>query len=377
MKAVHVAADTGAGALLRAATAAGHGPRLRELLDGGNEPARDDAELMLWAADYGAFEVINGRLDEHTTKPMLRIARRWIGADPVAELRRRLGDPGGVVRRGTVPVGDYAHVECVRVTAGDGRWAETRTAHPAIVTYIEQRLGIAGSCDELMARALTAGDPDSINWSQAREAVADKPDTEATLAWAATVLTGPGRDARLFAAEVAHALSFVPASCSGDVLALIRARLTAEPDATVLDSLIGAYAEYHGRGCPPEIVAHAAHPDPQVRRRVAGELCYALMDPASVEAGAGVLATLGADPDPSVRATALRVLRDHAYEQPATGRLIAARREDPDPGVRAEALAGAARGGDIAAVEELRRLGETDHRIAALATDAARWLRAR
>ena len=341
--------------LLRAATAAGHGTRVRDLLDNGwSDSARADVELMLWAADYGAFQVIHNRLEENTTKPMLRIARGWAGVDPIAELRRRLGDADAVVRRQTVPVDEYGHTECIRMTAADGRWAEVQTAHLAIVTYIEDSLGIGTTRDELMARALLDRDPYSINWSQPWLSVRNKPDAEATLRWATMVLTDPDPDARRFAAEVVQSLSIDQAPCPEEALAFLQTRLAVEPNADVLVILIGAFSDYHGPGDLPEIVAHAEHPDPLVRRRVATAFCYTLMEPGSVRAGADVLAKLGRDPDGRVRATALQVLRDYAFEHPVTGQLIAAGRDDPDPRVRVEALAGLARGGDTAAYEELR-----------------------
>ncbi len=198
----------GDSALLVAATAAGHGVRARALLDGGLwESARDDGELMLWAADYGAYQLIHHRLEEHTTKPMLDIARAWAGIDPVAELRRRLGDAGAVVDRRRVPIDDYDHTERVRVTAADGRWAEIQTAHLAIVTYIEERLGVGVPREELMARALVDRDPESVTWSESWITVTNRRDIGATVRWATEVLAGPDPDARLFAAEVLQALS--------------------------------------------------------------------------------------------------------------------------------------------------------------------------
>jgi hypothetical protein len=378
---VHPAGSaTGEGsALLRAAAAAGHGTRVRELLDNGwPDSAPEDTELMMWAADYGAYQVIHHRLDEYTTKPMLQIARGWIGVDPVAELRRRLGDATAVVQRQSVPVDDYDRTECIRVTAADGRWAEVQTAHRAIVTYIEKHLGIGASRDELMARALVDRDPESVNWIEAWLAVQDKPDAEATLRWATPVLADPDADARRFAAEVVHSLSIDQQPGRPDALAVLRARLAAEPDAGVLASLIGAFAEYHGPGHLPEVVAHAEHPDPLVRRRVAGELCFTVMEPGSAQAGADVLAELSRDTDGRVRAAALRVLRDYAFDHPVTRRLMTANRDDSDPGVRAEALAGLVRGGDTVAFQELRRLGHEAGEgspLATLADVAEHWLR--
>jgi hypothetical protein len=377
---VHPAASTvGEGnALLRAAAAAGHGTRVRELLDNGwSESAREDVALMLWAADYGAYQVIHNRLDEHTTEPMLRIARAWVGVDPIAELRRRLGDATAVVQRRRVRVDEYDHTECIRVTAADGRWAEVQTAHLAIVTYIEERLGIGASRDELMARALMDRDPDSVNWSESWRSVTSKQDVEGTLHWAGTVLTDADPDARRFAAEVVHLLAINQEDpWPEDIISVLHTRLSVEPDVGVLIHLIIAFSNYH-LGLPPEILVHAEHPNPRVRSQVAYEHYASLSGTRAVPEAVESLAKLAQDPDGRVRATALTTFRDHAFDHPVTKRLIAAGRDDSDPRVRVEALAGLARGGDTAAYAELRQLGDEAGKgsyLAMMADNAKGWL---
>jgi hypothetical protein len=360
-------AVTEGSALLRAAAAAGHGARVHELLGGAGSAGGEDAELLLWAADYGAVEVIRagfggpvgGRMDQaskDTAEAALRIARGWTGAEPEAELRRRLGGGSGTVERETVPVDDYERAGRIRVTAADGRWAEVQTAHPAIVTFLEDRLGHVVSRDELMARALADRDPGSANWSQSCCSVSQRPDAEATLRWATGLLAGRDPDVRRFAAAVVETLSFDQAPCRPETLAALRARLAAEPDAGVLNALIVAFANYRGAGDLPEVVAHAGHPDAQVRACVAIQLAGALMDPGSAPGAVEPLTTLGRDRDARVRAAALQTLRDYRFDHPAARELLAAGRDDPDPRVRLEALAGLARGGDAAAGAQLRRL---------------------
>jgi hypothetical protein len=364
-------------ALLRAATAAGHGTRVRELLDNGwPDSSRHDTELMLWAADYGAYEVIHNRLDEYTTKPMLRLARGWVGVDPVAELKRRLDDAHAVVQRQVVAVDGHESAECIRATSADGRWIQIQTAHLAIVTYIEELLGVGASLDELMARALVDRDPNSVNWIQSWHSATNRQNCVATTRWAMGVLVQPDARARLFAAEVLHALAVGSAPCRDEVLFLLRTRLTVESDADVLTRVITAFAEYNDLGLLPEIVAHADHPDPRVRRQVAEELCSALMSPASTQAGADLLATLARDRDGRVRASAIRVLRTHAFEHPMTGRAVAANRGDPDPYVRPEVLSALARAGDATACAELARLADEAQpgsQLAMMAYDAEHW----
>ena len=327
------------------------------------------------AADYGAHQVIFNRPDEHASEPMLQIARGWVGVDPVAELRRRLGDSGAVVQRQSVPVDEYDHTECIRVTAADGRWAEVQTAHLAIVTCIEQRLGVGASRDELMARALMDRDPDSVNWRQSWHSVTSKPDVEETLYWAGTVLTDADPDARRFAAEVVHLLALDQEDpWPEDVLSVLHTRLSVEPEPGVLVDLITAFQ------LPPrataEILVHAEHPDPRVRGQVAHQHYGSLSGTRAVPGAVESLAELARDSDGRVRATALSTFRDHAFDHPVTKRLIAAGRDDSRPSVRVEALAGLARGGDTAAYAELRRLddeaGEGSY-IAMMADNAEGW----
>jgi len=374
---------------VRAASAAGHGARVRDLV-GNDQPlvAGEDVELILWAADYGALHVLAYRLDAYLpsraesgsadpVRASLEIARGWMGAEPVAELRRRLADADAVAERDTVQADFHGEVDRVRVTAADGRWAEVQTAHPAIVTHLEVCAGIDTSRDQLMARALMDRDSDSVNWVESWYTVRNKPDAEATVRWAAGVLADPDPDARRFAAEVLHSLAIDPAPARAEALTILRSRLTAEPDAGVLVSLIAAGANYHGPGTLPEIVAHAGNPDPRVRRQVAQELGFALLDPASVPEGTGLLAELGVDPDGRVRVAALRALRSYAFDHPVTGQVVAANRDDPDPGVRPEVLMALSQGGDREACAELTRLGAEagqGSQLAMMAHDAKRWI---
>ena len=372
-----------------AAAAAGHGERVRELVDDDfPQVVGEDVELIVWAADYGAFQVLDTRLSEwlpgqadpvpeDAVRTALEIARGWTGVEVVAELRRRLGDANAVVHRDLVSLDYHGHAERVRVTAADGRWAEVQTAHPAIVTSLEKCLGIGASYEDLMARALVTRCSDSVNWHESWYSAISRPDAEATLRWATEVLPHRDADARRFAAEVVHSLAIDAAPSRDAALTTLRARVAAERDAGVLVSLVGALAEYHGSGFLPEIASFAAHPDPRVRRQVAEELCFALMDPGSLPTGVSFLAELGRDRDGSVRATALRALRDFAFDHPATGQLVADARDDTDPRVAPEVLLALARGGDTTAYEALRRLGEEAGEgsgLAMLAYDAARWI---
>ncbi|MFC5001892.1 HEAT repeat domain-containing protein [Dactylosporangium cerinum] len=380
-------------ALLHAAIVAGHGDIVRDVLDNRSWPTeetRDNIELLSWAADYGAYAVIHDllggylptwgdRASEGTVRTVLEIARSWVGVDPVAELRRRLGDEAAVVTRETVPVeGDLTHADRVRVTTADGRWAEVQTTHLGIVTYIEDRLGTVVSRDALLARALTNPDTDSVDWSQAWFSVGNMPDVEATYHWAAGLLADSDPEVRRFAAEVVAMLSRNEEPCREEALAILRARMPVEPNAEILSALIDAFGNYQLSGDMPEVEAHIGHPDPRVRRQVAEALINKVTDAASAARAIRLLTELGSDSSSQVRSTVVRVLRDHAPDSPVTRQLLASGRDDPDPEVRLEALAGLARYRDAPAYEQLRRLadeaGEDSHAWW-LAYDVERHLR--
>lgn len=246
------------------------------------------------------------------------------------------------------------------------------------MTHIDEDFAVSASLDELLARALRDRDPDSATWTQSWHSASSKPDVEATARWTTVVLLDPAPHARLFAAEVLHALATGPAPCRQEILPLLRSRLTAEPDAAVLASLLATFAEYQDLGLHPEIVAQAEHPDARVRRQVAEELCSALMDPGSLSEGADLLATLASDSDGRVRASAVRVLCAHAFDHPVTGQAIAVNRNDPDPHVRPEVLSALARSGDATACAELTRLAdeaEPGSQLALKSHNAEHWMR--
>jgi hypothetical protein len=297
-----------------------------------------DDELILRAAEQGAYEVIEARL-------------AWWQPDA------------------TVPVTRETRAAALEIAR-----AGATGAHQAIVTYLEESLGVLVARDELLARALTDRDPESANWDRQRFSLTRRLDARTSLRWAVDRLADPDPDVRRFAVDVALSMSFDDPPGQDEALAALRSRLPLEPDAGVLAALIGAFAEYQVSGEMPEIIAHSGHPDHRVRRAVAARMCHVLPAPIAT----AVLAVLGRDDDGQVRAIALRVIRDYLFDHPLTGELIAAGLEDPDHRVRLEALAGAARSGDAGAAAELWRLagqGGPDSPVAMMAEAADGWLR--
>ena len=137
----------GRGHALLAAAALGRQPELVQLLvEAGADPARPwpgVADPIVWAADHGAYEVLQAllaesrepfRKDSHHHRA-LAVARPWLELDPERELRRRLGvgRHGEVfVERELVGGVDFQPTATlVRVTTPDGQCAEVETSHRA------------------------------------------------------------------------------------------------------------------------------------------------------------------------------------------------------------------------------------------------------
>lgn len=383
-----LAGDEGS-ALLRAAAVAWHSDVVESLLDAGVDPARiwpDGVDPVCWAADHGASQVLQELLSgdlspwrkqvpEDTARTALEIARAWLHVDPELELRRRLGaleDESVVVECERVPVTDWGlHTTRIRVTAADGRRAEVQTAHRAIVTYLEGRLDVTASPDELLARALFHADPRSCDWSESQIVLTDQRVPEETFRWAAELVAHPSVDTRRFVTEVLHHLSFFERPFNAQALEVLRPRLRAEEDLIALDSVIGAFAEYTGRGDLTDLLPHARHPEPAIRRRVAGELVVAIGEPPQAayrpdpplipfDTPPSVVATLielASDVDGRTRANALGTLAESGIDTPAVRNLMTAHLTDDYPDARLEAAAGLALRQDPHGLKVLRQIG--------------------
>ncbi len=330
-------------ALLREAAVAGHAEMFELLLwlDADlNGAWCGDAEPVSWLAERGAWNALLAVLphsgspswwpssSESSLRAALSLARTWLSADPEQELRRRLavGDnPATVIERVRVPAwrwGGSAAMR-IRVRAADGRRDQVWTGHRAVVTLLEQRLGIVSSNDELVERAMHTADPHSWDYDQAQATITDRADHDGEVFdWLADRLAHPAVEHRLFAAQILHDLSFADRSFDARAADILADRICDEQDPAVLDSLIGAFAEYALRARPgtdlPEVLPHARHRDPLIRARVAMELVVAtgsrhnptLRDPAQPPPPAvlSTLVELAADPDTETRSQALHVL---------------------------------------------------------------------
>ncbi|MET9956574.1 ankyrin repeat domain-containing protein [Streptomyces sp. NPDC006339] len=379
----------------------GHTEVVRALLEAGAAPDRpgpDGLVPLTAAARRGSASAVRALLDHGAggtrgiLEEALAEARRWIGVDMAAVLRRGLVESGGVgdtyeavVRRVPEDGGVTVVVELLREDGAPSRGDERQTSHAAIATLLEGALGIRVPHEELADRALRCGASDRDDWTTAVAALADRADATvlaAATAWCAS----PSPLRRALAARVLAALP--PAVRTGAVPALRRlARETAAgsapgtlrpepgepaphtlgPQAGPANGLAGpaherelalavafALGECGDAGLVPELLAFARHPEAEVRRQVAASLTGLV--PVGDEQAVAVLVALSRDHDPRVRDWATLALAELPGDPPAVREALAARLADPDPDAAAEAARGLAIRQDPRAVEALARV---------------------
>ncbi|MFF1509877.1 ankyrin repeat domain-containing protein [Streptomyces sp. NPDC058326] len=338
----------------------GHTDTTRALLEHGADPDRrgpDGILPLVAAARRGSTGCVRALLDHGATakEAALREARRWIGADIAAELRRGLvaGNEGGqtyeaVVRRVREDGGVTVVVELLRENGAPGRGDDRQTGHAAIATLLEASLGLRTSSEELAARALRCGDPELDDWTTAVAELAGRADEEtfvAAAAWCA--YRDPLR--RALGARVLGALpGFAPSAVP------VLRRLAAEGAAQAREpalSVVSALGECADPAAVPELLAAADHPDAVVRRAVAGALAGIV--PAGHVEALGVLLALSRDGDARVRDWATLALAELPDDTPLVREGLAERLGDSDPETAAEAARGLAIRQDPRAVDAL------------------------
>ncbi|GGU89222.1 hypothetical protein GCM10010275_27020 [Streptomyces litmocidini] len=348
----------------------GHADTARVLLEHGADPDRpgpDGILPLVAAARRGSTGCVRALLDHGAgaREAALREARRWIGVDIAAELRRGLvaGNEGGqtyeaAVRRIREDGGITVVVELLREDGAPGRGDDRGTGHAAIATLLEAALGLRTPHEELAARALRRGDPELDDWTTAVAELAGRADEETFVAaagWCA--YRDPLR--RALGARVLGALpGFGPSAVP------VLRRLAAEavpPAREPLLSAVLALGECADAAAVPELLAAAGHPDAVVRRAVAAALAGIV--PAGHVEALGVLLTLSRDGDPRVRDWATLALAELPDDTPLVREGLAERLGDSDPETAAEAARGLAIRQDPRAVDALASIladGEAD-----------------
>ncbi|MFI8964640.1 ankyrin repeat domain-containing protein [Streptomyces sp. NPDC053493] len=389
----------------------GHTSTARALLEAGADPHRpgpDGLAPLVAAARRGSPSCVTGLLDhgaggdEVILGQALAEARRWIGVDLAAVLRRGLVESGGagetyeaVVRRVPEDGGTTVIVELLREDGAPGRGDERQTGHAAVATLLEGALGLRVPHEELAGRALRCGDPGQDDWTTAVAALAARAD-ETVLAAATAWCEHPDPLRRALGAQL---LAAAPGFRTGAVPVLRRlarreatrgtgggpaereARSgadggTAERGATrgagggpaerettsgagggpaePAASVVAALGVCADGSAVPELLAFAGHPDAEVRRRVAEAL--AGLVPAGHGEAVGVLVALSRDHDPRVRDWATLALGELPDDTPVVREALAARLADPDPETAAEAARGLTLRQDPRAVDALTRV---------------------
>ncbi|MFE7515909.1 ankyrin repeat domain-containing protein [Streptomyces sp. NPDC057540] len=348
----------------------GHAGTARVLLEHGADPDRPGPDGLLplvAAARRGSTGCVRALLDHgaRSGEAALREARRWIGADIAAELRRGLvaGNEGGqtyeaAVRRVREDGGITVVVELLREDGAPGRGDDRQTGHAAISTLLEASLGLRTDPEELAARALRCGDPELDDWTTAVAELAGRADEEtfaAAAGWCA--YRDPLR--RALGARVLGALpGFGPSAVP------VLRRLAAEavpPAREPLLSAVLALGECGDASAVPELLGAAGHPDAVVRRAVAAALAGIV--PAGHVEALGVLFALSRDGDARVRDWATLALAELPDDTPLVREGLAERLGDTDPETAAEAARGLAIRQDPRAVDALASIladGEAD-----------------
>ncbi|MEU6210837.1 HEAT repeat domain-containing protein [Streptomyces sp. NPDC047023] len=282
-------------------------------------------------------------------------ARRWQMTGVEAELRRRTGSRDGIVR---TPVQDDEYTSADEFTLGG---MTVRDGHGAILTHVEELLGIRTSFEDLMERALAhAGQDHHTTWSTVTILLAGRCD-QATWSAAAALRTDPDPFHRLFGAEVLRLTHLFDGSdedaFAGPAVDVLTDWSTEETAPSVLAEVLVALGEHEDPRAQASLLRHAGHPDARVRCAVAqGCISVRPSSPSSGDART-VLLRLMTDPDPVVRKTACHTMAGGGDDDPACADALAAALDDPERLVRLAAVHGLALRDDERCVEAARRLG--------------------
>lgn len=330
-------------ALLAAAAYAGRHEIVHHLVVWDVDPGRPWAggvDPVTWAAGNGAYRVLSALLSRDDDP--LRADSPHRRAMRVAQAALESG-PG----------------------EGPGEGPGRRPAHRAVVTELEAKLGVHRTPDELMARAMVHADPEHDDWFAALLRIAE-PESQERFDWARAVAEGAEKagslERRRFALDAIDFLGFGFSPDHDDeppftreAAEFLRPRLDTEQDPYALRTVVAAFTGYCSREELPAVLAHAAHPDPGVRHRVALAFPAVLADRPDALA---VLLRLADDPAPATRTSALYALTRCAVDSPAVRGVLAAHLTDADVDARLEAAGALALRGDergAPVLEEIRR----------------------
>ncbi|MEU9083428.1 HEAT repeat domain-containing protein [Streptomyces sp. NPDC048357] len=316
---------------------------LREAVESGS-PALVEALL-----DYR----IRDRYAESELLEMRDLARSWHEAGVEAELRRRTGSQDDLVR---TRVQDDEYYRVGELTLGA---MTVRDGHGAILTDLEELLGIRTACEELVARALDH-DQDHTAWARAAILLAHRRDQATWMAAAALrAHTDPAH--RLFGAELMRLIELFADSHEDEFAVLAVDALTdwsaEETDIAVLTMVLHGLHSYAGPCAEAALLAHAGHPDAGVRQAVADGLGTRLESRSLTDEAREALLALMTDVDTDVRVAACRQVGESRNGDPVLTHAMASLLHHPERRVQLVAVYGLALHDDERCVEASRRLG--------------------
>lgn len=326
-------------------------------------PGPDGALPLVAAARRGSVPVVRALLERGAPgrEEALEEARAWLGRDAEQVLREGLAEAYGegcetITRRVPEAGGVTVVVEVLRNDGAPAAGRELQTGHAAIATLLEQALGVRPPLEDLADRALRCGDPSLTDWTEAAEALGRRADEETfrvATRWCAD--GDPLRQA--LGADVLARLATdggAGAGYAARALPVLRelAREAREPELAL--AVVRALGAQGDPAVLPDVLRHAVHPDPRVRRGVA--VAITGLVPEGHREGVTSLATLTRDGDASVRAAAVHALAVAPEDSPAVREALADRLDDPDSVTVAEAARGLAIRQDEQAVEALDHL---------------------
>ena len=337
----------------------GHERVVRALLDGGADPqlpGPGGGLPLVAAARRGSTGCVRALL-EHGAQgrtEALAEALAWCGVDVAAALRTGLGQPGSeaVTQRFVEDGGVTVVVELLDEEGRPRSGNDMQTGHAAIATLLEGDLGVVTPAAELAERALRRGDPDDDDWTEAVAVLRARGDEETFLAAAAWCASGEA-PRRAFGADVLGQLG-PRGRYTVRSLPVLRALARTARDTAGPRSAVVALGHLGDPVALPEILLHARHPEPRVRRAVA--LALTGLVPAGHGEGVAALVALTRDADGDVRNWAAAALAAAPADTAQVRDALAALLEDPVPDAAAEAARGLALRHDPRAVEALARI---------------------
>ncbi|MFD7079298.1 HEAT repeat domain-containing protein [Streptomyces sp. NPDC059918] len=335
------------------------------LLQYGADPSRcapDDLLPLHEAVERGSPALVEALLDDSILQrqpesellDVRDLARHWHETGAEAGLRRRTGSRGAVVRT-RLPDDEYNSVD--EFTLGG---MSVRDGHGAILTHLEELLGIHTPFEGLMNRALPHARQDHPAWGRAAIQLANRRD-RATWTTAAALRAHPDPSRRLFGAEVMR-LTHLFDDSDEDAYAVPALDIftpwsAAETDVAVLTEVLVALGEHRDLRAEAALLPHAGHPDARVRRAVAQGFSDLGSPPAFSGDARTALLRLMADPDAVVRKTACHKVAEGRDHDRVFAEAMAALLDDADRTVRLAAAYGLALHDDERCVEAARLLG--------------------